>query len=521
MRLALLAGLQAGGLRDLYKVFGWTRRLEHQHFLAKYQRQDICRRVVDAPVSAVWADPPAVTGDDTFQKAWDDLNAKMPVWHELRRVDTLAGLGRFAVLVIGMDDGGKLDTPAPTKQGTQVIYLQPYGEGSARISAYEENQASARFGLPLMYQITPGGFEMSGSASQSNVTNSKTFTVHYSRVLHIADNTLESKVYGSSRLECVFNILDDILKVVGGSAEMFWLAANRGLHVDVDKDMELEPTDQAALADEVQEYEDQLRRIIRTRGVKVKSLGSDVADPTGVFDVLMSLLAATTGIPKRVLMGAEAGQLASQQDRANWADRIDERITGYAQPIMLIPFIRLLIDSGVLPAPSQMSITWPDAFKMNPFERAQTSAQMARSATNLAGMLQKVEQINQMIAEANRPSFVPISGGGFGANGGLSVNSTDSSSSSSTGSNTTDPNATTEPAEGYGTATADPTTAPPNMIERPPLIPGRSMIQLLTPEECRSIIGFGKHMPVFDSKSDAKIAGSVKSIAGGSSEVTI
>src|SRR5690606_33041328 len=128
------------------------------------------------------------------------------------------------------------------------------------------------------------------------------FLVHASRVVHIAENCLENNVFGSPRIERVYNLLDDLLKVVGGSAETYWLTGNRGIHIDIDKDMEMDPTDEKNLTDEVEEYQHQQRRFIRTRGGKVTNLGTDVADPTGVFNVLIAMLSGATGIPKRILI---------------------------------------------------------------------------------------------------------------------------------------------------------------------------------------------------------------------------
>src|SRR5690606_13424357 len=110
----------------------------------------------------------------------------------------------------------------------------------------------------------------------------------------------------------------------------------------------------------------------RTRGGKVTNLGTDVADPTGVFNVLIAMLSGATGIPKRILIGAEAGQLASEQDRANWADRIDERRATWANPYIIFEIIRKLAKAKYLPTPDNVEITveWPSAFKMSPLEDA-------------------------------------------------------------------------------------------------------------------------------------------------------
>lgn len=408
-----MAGMQFGGRRDLYELFGYNRKLSPADFVARYVRQDIAKRIINAPVLSTWADPPTVTSDDkAFEDAWNQLCDEFPIWNKIIRLDKLAGLGAYAVAVIGVDDGQTLDkevkppaaTPitqtdgeeppvanaaaVTTPTGRKLLYLQPYHELAASISSYEKNNASPRFMQPTQYTVTPGKFDVDvrvSGISMSRTAGARTpFNVNYSRILHVAEDLLEDNNYGRSRMECVYNLLDDVLKLAGGSAELFWITANRGLHVDIDKDMELDPEDATQLSSEIQEYIDDQRRFIRTRGAKVTNLGTDVADPKGPFDVTMSLISSATGIPKMILTGSTLGQLASQQDRANWADRIGERITEYAEPVLFKPFVKQLINLGVLPVPKgKIYIKWPEAFKLNPLERAQTSAQMARSAANL------------------------------------------------------------------------------------------------------------------------------------------
>jgi uncharacterized membrane protein YgcG len=158
------------------------------------------------------------------------------------------------------------------------------------------------------------------------------------------------------------------------------------MQVDVDKEMTLSDGDAAALSDEVDEYQHQLRRVLRTRGVKVTNLGSDLADPTGTFSTLLSLLAAATNIPQRILIGAEAGQLASAQDRANWAEFIARRRITYAQVYVMLPVLRRLEGLGLLPVGEALKVqyVWPHAFHQSPLEESQTMSAKARALINLS-----------------------------------------------------------------------------------------------------------------------------------------
>jgi hypothetical protein len=500
--IATALGIQMGGKRDLYETFGWNKNPDYKDFMLKYRRNAVARRVVNAYPDALWADPPIISADDTFNKAWDALKSGISIFAYLQKLDKLCRQGEFAILVVGLDDGGSLDQPVRKKKNgelTKVLYLQPYSEASVDVDAYEENERDPRYGLPTMYSVEPGNFDdlSKRKLAEKSVGTQKSFKVHWTRVLHVAEGALESPVFGTSCLEPIFNDLEDLEKAGGGSAEIFWLNARQGLHVDVDKDLELKAGDQEALGEEIDEYSNNLRRVIRTRGVKVTNLGSNYLDPTGVLDGILSNIAACTGIPKRVLSGSEAGQLASQQDRANWANRVDERVSEFGAPVVLLPLLRMLIDANVLPQPEKLIVQWPDSFKMNPLERAQTSAQMARSAANLAKTLFTVQQINHANAMDSLPQ--PVAGGG----GGFFGNANDPSKSSK--GTVKNPSGAPPDAKGAGDKSGQPNPEPqmqPALFDKKP-----PTIELLTVEECRQIIGFGKHMPVFDeSQNDDKIS---------------
>lgn len=389
--LAGLAGIQFGGKRDLYAIFGYKSRLTYSDYYAKYRRQDVAKRIVNAPASATWRNPATLEGPDAFVKEWKKLSEEHQIWSHIERADRLAGIGYYSILLLGFDDTSDLAKPVTKNEGTKLLYVQPYNQAQATIKEVESDPRSERFGMPKMYELkledplnilqTLNGMEMA-----KTVTTGKTVKVHYSRVVHIAEELVENNFLGTPRLECVYNLLDDLLKVSGGTAETYWMTSNRGMQLDVDKDAELTPEDAAALSDEAEEYQHELRRIIRTKGVKVTNLGGNTPDPKNTFSMLISLISGATGIPQRILTGSEAGQLASDQDRANWSDRIKERRTMFAEPNVLNPFLTALMNAGVLPEVSltDISYSWPLNFQLTPLEDAQSMAQRARAIINLS-----------------------------------------------------------------------------------------------------------------------------------------
>ena len=397
--LSSLAGLTFQGARDLYEVLGYKKVLTYEDLYAKYQRQDIAKRLVDEPVNAIWSQPPLVslftykdkidkgeaTLEDEFNREFSLIQERFDLWSLVARIDKLNAFGVYAGLIIGAP--GNSTSPLRGIKADKIVYMQPYGSNELQIDTWEQDPANPRFGLPKTYKLTRNATNsVSGFAAPAGVI------FHHTRVIHFTNELLVSNCISSPRLEPVYNLLDDLLKVAGGSAETYWLTANRGMQMDVDKEMDLSEDDANALSDEMEEFQHQLRRFVRTRGVTIKNLGSDVADPSSAFKVILNLIAGSTGIPQRILLGAEAGQLASEQDRANWAMQVKLRRTDFAEPYVLRPLISHLSSIGVLRpinvGEDILVFTWPEAFQLSPLEKAQTMAQSARAIVNISRQAQ-------------------------------------------------------------------------------------------------------------------------------------
>lgn len=377
--LAATLGLQYGGDRDLYKALGYKLQLNFTDYWSQYTRQDIAKAIIDRPVKATWQGQlELIESEDaektTFEEAWYDLNKKLKLRSLLARVDRLTGIGRYGVLLFGLDDVKKReDFSLPVKAGKrQLLYVKPFGENSAKIDTYEINASNPRFGLPKIYAI-----EVADVASNS----SSTVRVHYTRVLHILEDHLESEVYGIPRLEAVFNRLYDLEKIVGGDAEMFWRGARPGYQGQVDKDFTMTEATKTDLKEQIEEYENNLRRILINEGVKLESLTQQIATPKDHVDVIFTCISAVTGIPKRILSGSERGELASSQDTGEWKTYVQSRREDHAEPHIIRPFTDRLIELGVLPTPESgdYQVDWLDLFSISEKERVEIGKSRSNS----------------------------------------------------------------------------------------------------------------------------------------------
>lgn len=374
--IAARLGKSYGGKRDLYAALGYKITPVLEDYQAKYYRQDIARAIIDAPVRACWRQPPTITEFDKkgtdFEKAWVALAEKCRIFHYLSRADRLASIGSYSVLLMGFDDGGDFATEAKSAKG--LLYLMPYGQGAAAIQKYDEDIKSERYGLPLMYKIQMSTIGTSGMSK----------SVHHSRVVHVAEDCLESDVEGIPRLKSVLNRLEDLDKVAGGSAEMFWRGALPGYGFKLDKDAVLGKQGRPDLEDEIEDYMHGLRRYMLLEGMSIENLEMQVADPSNHFGILIDLIACAIRMPKRILLGSERGELASSQDERAWADRIEERRREHCEAKILRPFVDRLVEVGILPKHSEEGYTvkWSDLRAPSDKEIAEIGETRSKSIKN-------------------------------------------------------------------------------------------------------------------------------------------
>lgn len=370
-RLSKLAGQHFGGDRDLYEVMGYPSNVEVQDMIAIYNRQDVAGRIVDAYADATWREAPTIKADEPFLSAWAQIDKAHQIWRAFHRLDRLTGLGHYGVLLLGLDGGEPLSQPVKSRN-YDLLYVQPHSERTAQILQWEDDPSNPRYGMPKRYRITTGVNWTGMGAGQ------KTIEVHHSRVIHVAERALEDVSIGTPRLERVFNRLMDLDKLLGGGAEIYWQNSAMMLAFLADKDVEWEEAEQAAMASQLEEMQHGLRRMLRLRGVQTEQLapGMQGADPSTQVEKQLDIIAGAEGIPKRLLIGSERGELSSEQDENNWAARISERREQFAGPSIAEAFANKGQKLGFLPS-SPFKFEWSKSDTLGEQGRAEVADRRA------------------------------------------------------------------------------------------------------------------------------------------------
>jgi hypothetical protein len=377
-------GKSFSGERDTYEALGYPKTVDYGDYDARYERGDIAKTIIEEPCRGVFQKTPKIEevrvdgegqGEDAgektpFENAWEEFKKKHSVWHYLRRIDVISGIGQYGVLFMGFDDGLDPSIELPDRNERSLLYLRPFAEENAKIIEYEDDPKNERYGKPRIYELTNVTRDNVAAAA---VTRMSSIRVHHTRVLHIAEGLKEDDVFGTPRLKPLFNRLIDMDRIVGGSGEMFWRGAFPGLNFKIDPEADMGTLDLSDAKDQIEEYVHKLKRYLTLQGISVEGIDMQVASPKDHFTIQIQVISAVTRIPARKFLGSERGQLASGQDDENWNDYLDDRRRNYVEPFIIRRFLETMINKGVLPAPpAGFNITWPDLNAPNEKDKAET-----------------------------------------------------------------------------------------------------------------------------------------------------
>lgn len=352
---------------DLYTALDYPLNITYDDYVQKYKRQDIANRIVKAPVQGTWRDDPIIyeakDTDTPFEEEFSNLAVDTKLYFYLSKLDILSTLGRYAVLFLGLNDDTDPALPAAKAEG--LSYVTPIPENRATIQTWEQDVSSPRYGLPLTYSITAN--------METNATVNR--TVHWSRIIHVAENTLDSDVYGIPYLEPVYNRLLGLEKLSGGSPEMYWRGARPGYTAQSSDNTIITDSQLDHLQEQLSAFVNNMQRWLYVEGMEISSLAPQVVSPTDHVEVQLMLISAATRIPLRILTGSERGELASSQDERAWLSYLEERRAHTAENTILRPFIDRIISLGVIasPASGEYFIEWEPLLILSEKEKAEVA----------------------------------------------------------------------------------------------------------------------------------------------------
>jgi hypothetical protein len=384
--------------RDIDIECGYPKTITETQYREMYGRE-IGHRVVNVYPEETWKKLPEIYEDPDpekntpFEESLDLIKKRFHLLHYLQRADELSGIGQYGIILWGINDGKTLDKPVDGFDGWgestggvsatkkhpihKLLYIRVLDASLVNISGYEQDIKNPRYGMPTMYTLTladPRTLETGASSTPPNITRTN---VHWTRVTHIADNRKTSEVFGTPRMEPVWNRLCDLRKILGGNGEMFWRGGFPGISLETQPGLENAELDIEKTRAMMSDYMNGLQRYLALTGMSAKSLAPQIVDPTASFEVQIKAICINICVPYRVFMGIEEGVVSGDQATKAWDSRIASRQQRYVSPMIIDPVIQRLIDYGVIAPtkePCDWTIEWPDITVPGEKDKAEVAA---------------------------------------------------------------------------------------------------------------------------------------------------
>jgi len=402
-------------LQEVFLEMGYAENLTYSDYEFMFERVGIATRIITALVDATWRTHPiaidktkrkinaeADQADDpsVIETAIKALNDKHGIIKTLKQADTLCCIGQYSILVIG-DKLGKYEEPLSKSDSLyDLMQIDAYSEEQAKVSRFVTDTKNPRYGLPEMYTVSVKGDE---------TTKRESYSVHHTRVIHIADDLVSSKLNGTPKLKSVYNHIMELVEILGSTRTIYRNGARR---VNVfTEDPETLTTDDAnaEMNAKLEEFEHGLRHNMLLKGVSVNSISPSFPGATGVVNDLMDQIVAGSRTPHRILMGSEQAVLAGNSDQDSWHSRVAGRRECFAADSVLIPLIKRLQDYGYIQK-VDFEIIWEPLLERSKSEKitdTERLVRMARTVVGNAGEVTKVITIEEIRDLAGLEPDVP------------------------------------------------------------------------------------------------------------------
>ncbi len=316
-------GVSHNGKRSLNDIYGYPDGVSVP-FKDLYQMarrtSGVANRLTFGTARTCWRE-----GFQVFDSKEDDANElltdeianlnKAGLIQKIERADILNRIGAFSVLFVGVPDGKEPREPisSVTGDGFKTIFFKPFAYDGIEVNKFVQDPKDQRFGLPELYTVQ----KQSRGDIDKDVAQSS-MVVHWSRIIHMSEMSLDSDTEGSGYLEPIYNRLLDLNKSTGGAAEAYFRNAKGKIAYEVDPEFAKalgDATTKDALDEGARQYTNEYQDHTFAVGSKVKTLDTPHASPADTVMAIYWEIAGYSGYPVRILTGEGSGQLAGSEDQ--------------------------------------------------------------------------------------------------------------------------------------------------------------------------------------------------------------
>ncbi len=389
---------------NLYDACNYPKTLTLRDYKSMFDRNGVAARLVKVYAAESWMIDPDIfqvenpTKTTRWERRLEDLIYRFNLLSSLEHLDWLSVIGQCGIAVIGCSDTKDGDLSKPV-QGTdsegvpdpalplnEMLFIRPLDQTQFTIKSLDPNKSSLNYGLPEYYSIVnPASPSLSrqftGDTSASDPVQGQ--DVHYTRVLHYADNVVSCPYLGIPKMQQNYNRLLDIEKMLGANAEGFYRSGFPGISVETHpNDDSLDDIDEDDVKKQLELYQRGLKRSLLFRGLTAKTLTPSVTDPTAHIRAPLELITASEGIPFRVFMGSEEAKVAGDEDTKRWNGRLHKRRTKHLSFYAIGALMNRLASMRILPQVRRFYSKWPDPSAPSQEQKVDISSKIVVAMSN-------------------------------------------------------------------------------------------------------------------------------------------
>lgn len=365
--------------------YGFAENLVFDDYYRMYERHGVAHGAIHLLLDKCWeTNPEVIQGDEvneerpltTWEKKFNNEARRLKLWQAVKQADRRRMVGNYAGLILQVKDNLKWSDPL---KGGVLQRLIPAWQGQLRVTEWDSNLQSERYGLPVMWSYVQPEVEENTESTNSGLS----VNIHWTRVVLLGDYR-----DGVPFLKAGYNDCVTMEKIIGGSGESYLKNSSRQLAINFK-----EGTDMAQIAatygvplKDLHQAFDEIAKgmnrgqdsVLGLQGADVSTLVSTVPDPQPPFNVALMSFAASVQMPAKIISGSQTGERASSGDIEAFNKRGQGRREGELTDD-IDTLVRHLIQFKLLaPVPGDVfTVCWSDLTESTQSEKLANAKVMA------------------------------------------------------------------------------------------------------------------------------------------------
>lgn len=399
--------------------YGFANDLVFDDYYRMYERHGVAHGAIHLLLDKCWeTNPEVIEGDEideerpltTWEKNFNAEARRLKLWQMVKQADRRRMVGNYAGLILQVKDNKKWEDELT---GGVLQRLIPAWQGQLRVTNWDSDPTSERYGMPTMWSFDQPEVEENTQSTNSGLSVS----IHWTRVILLGDYR-----DGVPFLKAGYNDCVTMEKIIGGSGESYLKNAARQLAISFDKDTQIEAVAQSfgVPVSELHTAFDEIAKgmnrgqdtALGLQGAQVTTLVSTVPDPQPPFNVALMSFAASVQMPAKIISGSQTGERASSGDIEAFNKRGQGRREGeLADDIDTI--VRHLLQFKLLPpVPGDVfTVCWSDLTESTQSEKLANALVMAQINEKAAATGDRVFSVERMVTTAGfeiEPDLAPL-----------------------------------------------------------------------------------------------------------------